>query len=341
MSGAPGSGKSTIALRLARSIDGIVINHDLLKSFFLDTNTPFDQAAKLAYNLDWVLAEDLLKQGRSVIIDSVCNYATLLEKGAAVAEQHGCAYRFVECRVEDVEVLDRRLRGRVAMRSQRTGIDVPPADAAGTGGVGHRAVLKRKMENPVHPASGAIVVDSSGICHHPPQRFPQFQLPLVSTFTVGAESRASEASAQVSASPMPAPFPVAGGFGAVRSSNRMQTPVEFIAPSPLFPSLGVLGRSAPLPCDTGPGVPPAGTNFHCGAALGTPRLSPKETVACLWNRVTFVRKRMAGRREETGRGMKARDNSRVGEREKRGGLLAGKSSGKMIALWERKRMIAS
>lgn len=162
MSGAPGSGKSTIALRLARSIDGVVINHDLLKSFFLDTNTPFDQAAKLAYNLDWVLAEDLLKQGRSVIIDSVCNYATLLEKGAAVAEQYGCEYRFVECRVEDVEVLDRRLRGRVAMRSQRTGIDVPPSDAEGTGSEDHRAVLKRKMENPVHPASGAIVVDSSG-----------------------------------------------------------------------------------------------------------------------------------------------------------------------------------
>ncbi|OBT79014.1 hypothetical protein VF21_02467 [Pseudogymnoascus sp. 05NY08] len=164
MSGLPGSGKSTIALLLARSINGIVINHDLLKSFFLDnTTTPFDQAAKLAYTLDWVLAEDLLKQGRSVIIDSVCNYATLLEKGAAVAEKHGCEYRFVECRVEDVEVLDRRLRGRVAMRSQRTGIDKPPVDAEGVGeGVDHHEVLRRKLENPVRPAGGAIVVDSSG-----------------------------------------------------------------------------------------------------------------------------------------------------------------------------------
>ena len=165
MSGLPGSGKSTIALLLARSIDGVIINHDLLKSFFLDhTTSPFDQAAKLAYNLDWVLAEDLLKQGRSVIIDSVCNYTMLLEMGAEVAEKHGCEYRFVECRVEDVEVLDRRLRGRVAMRSQRTGIDAPPVDSegAGAGGVDHREVLRRKLENPVQPASGAIVVDSSG-----------------------------------------------------------------------------------------------------------------------------------------------------------------------------------
>lgn len=161
MSGPPGSGKSTIAHHLARSIDGIVINHDLLKSFFLSTGTtPFDAAAKLAYNLDWVLASDLLKQGRSVILDSVCNYSTLIEKGQAVAEEYGAEYRFVECRVEDLEVLERRLRGRVAMRSQRTGIDEPPVDA-GTGGEDQRDVLKRKMENPVRPAGGAIVVDSS------------------------------------------------------------------------------------------------------------------------------------------------------------------------------------
>lgn len=164
MSGAPGSGKSTIAAQLCLPLNAIVINHDLLKSFFL-THTPtptnFDAAAKLAYTLDWVLAADLLKQGRSVIIDSVCNYPMLFEKGQEVAEEHGCEYRFVECRVEDLEVLDARLKGRVAMRSQRTGIDVPPADVGEGEGVDHREVLRRKMENPVHPASGAIVVDSS------------------------------------------------------------------------------------------------------------------------------------------------------------------------------------
>lgn len=81
MSGAPGSGKSTLANLLAKSINGVVINHDLIKSFFLENDNDFEQAAKLAYRLDRVLAEDLMKQGRNVIIDSVCNYEEVLEAG--------------------------------------------------------------------------------------------------------------------------------------------------------------------------------------------------------------------------------------------------------------------
>lgn len=48
MSGAPGSGKSTLASLLAQSIDAVVINHDLVKSFFLEISIFFDQSAKLA-----------------------------------------------------------------------------------------------------------------------------------------------------------------------------------------------------------------------------------------------------------------------------------------------------
>ena len=64
MSGAPGSGKSMLANLLAQhsSINAVVINHDLVKSFFLDNGITFQRSAELTYGLQWVLAGDLLRQ---------------------------------------------------------------------------------------------------------------------------------------------------------------------------------------------------------------------------------------------------------------------------------------
>lgn len=81
MSGAPGSGKSTMANLLAESIDGVVIDHDVIKSTLLEDNLSFDQAARVAYRLDWALAEAMIKQKRSVIIDSTCNYKEVIDQG--------------------------------------------------------------------------------------------------------------------------------------------------------------------------------------------------------------------------------------------------------------------
>ncbi|CZT11357.1 uncharacterized protein RAG0_15527 [Rhynchosporium agropyri] len=90
MSGAPGSGKSSMAKLLASAIDGIVIDHDILRSSFLDADIPFHQAAKHAYDLQWRLAEDFIKQGvaHSIIIDSTCNYLEVLNRVSFLAAQH-------------------------------------------------------------------------------------------------------------------------------------------------------------------------------------------------------------------------------------------------------------
>jgi predicted kinase len=71
MSGAPGSGKSTMATLLQQSIGGLVIDHDLIKSSLLeDSEANFDQTTKRAYRLQWVWAEEVIKQGHNVIIES-------------------------------------------------------------------------------------------------------------------------------------------------------------------------------------------------------------------------------------------------------------------------------
>ncbi|KAK7403505.1 hypothetical protein QQX98_010735 [Neonectria punicea] len=96
MSGAPGSGKSTMATLLAQSIDAVVINHDLIKAFFLENDVSFDKSAELTYGFDWILAEDMIKQGRDVVMDSTCNFNEMLDQGTALAFKYGYEYTLVE-----------------------------------------------------------------------------------------------------------------------------------------------------------------------------------------------------------------------------------------------------
>lgn len=167
MSGAPGSGKSTMARLLGRSIGGVVIDHDVLRSALLESDLPFDQAAKHAYQLQWTLAQDVMKQGFNVIIDSTCNFQEVLDQGSTQAKQHGYIYWYVECKVQDVDLLDQRLRTRDPMTSQRTGVDYPPAAAAAAAAHGaregedSRTLFKRWIENPCRPEDNVVIVDST------------------------------------------------------------------------------------------------------------------------------------------------------------------------------------
>ena len=161
MSGAPGSGKSTLAKLLGREIDGVVIDHDLFKSSLLEDDAiSFDQAGKVAYRLDWVVAEGMMEQGRSVILDSTCNFQQIVNTGRALAQKYGYTYWYVECKVNDIGLLDERLRTRAPLRSQRTGVDCPPRDSNGNPtGEDSRALFKKWIENPCRPDDNIIFVD--------------------------------------------------------------------------------------------------------------------------------------------------------------------------------------
>ncbi|KAI9803293.1 MAG: hypothetical protein M1825_002084 [Sarcosagium campestre] len=168
MSGAPGSGKSTVARLLRPSIGGIIIDHDVLRSGLLEAAIiPFDDAAKQAYLLQWKLAKEfMMNQDVSVIIDSTCNYPEILEQGITLAAQHGYAYWYVECKVGDVDLLDKRLRARPAMASQRSAVDCPPVAAQGTGtrvGENARALFAKWTDSPCRPKGDdrIITLDST------------------------------------------------------------------------------------------------------------------------------------------------------------------------------------
>lgn len=166
MSGAPGSGKSTMARLLRQSLGGVVLDHDVLRSSLLEDTNPnltFDTIAKQAYRLQWALARDIAAQGCNVIIDSPCNFQEALDQGSAIAEEHGLVYWYVECRVADLDLLDRRMRARTPMRSQRTGVERPPEAArAERAGEDARALFRKRFDAPCRPEGNVVVVDSKG-----------------------------------------------------------------------------------------------------------------------------------------------------------------------------------
>ena len=88
MSGYPGSGKSTLARVISQQTGAVVIDHDIVKTALLeslDSEMDAKVAGKIAYHIDWSLVDFHLSQGQSVILDSPCLYAEMLEKGTALS----------------------------------------------------------------------------------------------------------------------------------------------------------------------------------------------------------------------------------------------------------------
>lgn len=122
MSGFPGSGKSTLSREIAKQLKAVIVDHDIVKSSLMESllDVPIDPklAGKVSYNIDWSLVEFYLSQGHNVILDSPCLYDELIEKGIALSEKYPIKYKYVECYLDDMEEINRRLRNREKMISQ-------------------------------------------------------------------------------------------------------------------------------------------------------------------------------------------------------------------------------
>lgn len=122
MSGFPGSGKSTLSREIARRLDAVIVDHDVTKTVLLESTAQHsldpELAGRVAYDLDWALVEFHLSLGRNVILDSPCLYGVMIDRGLAMTANSGATYRYVECLVDDVDEINRRLRERERKLSQ-------------------------------------------------------------------------------------------------------------------------------------------------------------------------------------------------------------------------------
>ena len=120
LSGVPGTGKSTLARRLAAGLDLVVLDKDVVMSSLLADDEPLANAGRASYSCLLALAANLLSQGHDVVLDSPCRYPSLLESGRALAAAAGVSYRLVELWADDPAALLPRLTARDHRQSQVT-----------------------------------------------------------------------------------------------------------------------------------------------------------------------------------------------------------------------------
>jgi len=124
MSGFPGSGKSTLVKAIAKVENVMIVDHDVVKSALMksiaDKDLDIQITGQISYDIDWALIEYYLSLGQNVILDSPCLYEEQVQKGLELANRFNATYKYIECYVEDYDLINHRLRTRERRISQIT-----------------------------------------------------------------------------------------------------------------------------------------------------------------------------------------------------------------------------
>lgn len=123
MAGSPGSGKSALALCLGKTLGAVVLDKDAIKSALLEAEVGWETAGSGSHEVFFAIADSVLAQGLSVVLDSPSHYPEIPERGLALASARGAQYRFIECVCDDLAEIRRRLAGRPRRRSQWRDLD--------------------------------------------------------------------------------------------------------------------------------------------------------------------------------------------------------------------------
>lgn len=118
LAGFPGSGKSTLAIELSKHMDVVVVDRDVIKSTMTEAGVGAEVIANASYQVVFALCRFYLSINKSVIIDTPCYYKESLENGISIANEYGAAYKYIECRVDDFDEIDHRLKTRQRVVSQ-------------------------------------------------------------------------------------------------------------------------------------------------------------------------------------------------------------------------------
>lgn len=111
MRGFPGTGKSTIARLLAASLHAPLIDRDILRQTAVDVFGNIPQIGHFSYELMFALAQEQLKLGLSVVVDTPLTYRRTYERCVEIGQMFNTPMLVVHCQCPQ-EVQKRRLEGR-------------------------------------------------------------------------------------------------------------------------------------------------------------------------------------------------------------------------------------
>ncbi|TDD29773.1 ATP-binding protein [Kribbella turkmenica] len=158
MSGVPGSGKSTVAAHVVDNFGAVAVDYDVIKSAVLDAGVDLAGSAKAAYEVMYALARQILGQGRPVVMDSPCFWPRILNEGMEIARAYDASYRYIECRIHDLGLLDERLAHRPRLRTHRRSVNLPPPDL-GDQPTDGEALYREAWDSIQRPADNYLQLD--------------------------------------------------------------------------------------------------------------------------------------------------------------------------------------
>ncbi len=115
LTGLPGTGKSTIANRLARRIGASVLRTDEVRKRILDAPTYSEEEKELVYKATFLISEHLLRAKRNVIIDGTFYKRALRKRIYRIAAETRSDMTIVECTAPEW-VIQRRMKRREKRR---------------------------------------------------------------------------------------------------------------------------------------------------------------------------------------------------------------------------------